>query len=139
MRWEDGEGALLARFGGAAAAARRERGGRWASRAREVVEDDDAAVGRASASGQRAPAGGRVVRVSGLQTQLRLRRAARLGAAGRRPRRRSAFLGALADDAATVEALRARSGPVALRRASTRRRALRRDRLGPASIPARSS
>jgi glycolate oxidase FAD binding subunit len=80
VRWAGGEGAVLARFGGAAA-------GRQAERARERLVacgldaetvDDDEPLWAAQRAGQRS-AEGAVVRISAVQTQL----AAVLGAAER--------------------------------------------------------
>ena len=61
VRWEDGEGALLARVGRAEPVS--------LGPGSEVIEDDDAEWAR-QRDGQRARAGGVMVRVSGLQTQL---------------------------------------------------------------------
>jgi glycolate dehydrogenase FAD-binding subunit len=67
VRWEDGAGALLARFGGATATTQAETAARLAGDA-EVVEDDDA-LWQAQRDGQRSPSG-LVVKVSALQTDL---------------------------------------------------------------------
>jgi glycolate oxidase FAD binding subunit len=67
VRWEDGAGAVLARFGGATASAQAEAAARLLGDA-EVVEDDDA-LWEAQRDAQRSPAGV-VVKVSALQTDL---------------------------------------------------------------------
>ena len=67
VRWEEGAGAVLARFGGATAVAQAEAAARLLDGA-EVVEDDDA-LWEAQRDGQRSPAG-LVVKVSALQTDL---------------------------------------------------------------------
>jgi glycolate oxidase FAD binding subunit len=72
VRWEDGAGALLARFGGsdapqparAAAAAMAEHG------LEAEVDEDDAGLWAAQREAQRSHEGATVVRVSGLQTQI---------------------------------------------------------------------
>lgn len=67
VRWEDGEGAVLARFGGAEAVSQAEAAARLLSGA-ELVEDDDE-LWQAQRDAQRSP-GGLVVKVSALQTDL---------------------------------------------------------------------
>jgi glycolate oxidase FAD binding subunit len=67
VRWEDGAGAVLARFGGATALAQAEAARRLVGDA-EVVEDDDA-LWEAQRAAQRSPEG-LVVKVSALQTDL---------------------------------------------------------------------
>jgi glycolate dehydrogenase FAD-binding subunit len=67
VRWEDGAGALLSRFGGVAAVAQAEAAQRLLGDA-EVVEDDDA-LWEAQRDAQRSPAG-MVVKVSAVQTDL---------------------------------------------------------------------
>jgi glycolate oxidase FAD binding subunit len=66
-RWEDGAGAVMARFGGATAVAQAEAAQRLVGDA-EVVEDDDA-LWEAQRDAQRSPSG-LVVKVSALQTDL---------------------------------------------------------------------
>jgi glycolate oxidase FAD binding subunit len=66
-RWEDGTGAVMARFGGATAAAQAEAARRLVGDA-EVVEDDDV-LWEAQREAQRSPSG-LVVKVSALQTDL---------------------------------------------------------------------
>jgi glycolate oxidase FAD binding subunit len=71
VRWEDGRGAILSRFGGAAArpqAEAAERLLRDAGLATELVDEDDA-LWQAQRDGQRSP-DGLVVKVSALQTDL---------------------------------------------------------------------
>jgi glycolate oxidase FAD binding subunit len=71
VRWEDGGGAILSRFGGAAAlpqAEAAERLLRDAGLEAELVEDDDA-LWQAQRDAQRSPSG-LVVKVSALQTDL---------------------------------------------------------------------
>jgi glycolate oxidase FAD binding subunit len=67
VRWEDGAGALLSRFGGAAAVPQAEAAARLLGDA-ELVEHDDE-LWQAQREAQRSP-GGLVVKVSGLQTDL---------------------------------------------------------------------
>jgi glycolate oxidase FAD binding subunit len=67
VRWEDGEGAVLSRFGGAAAVPQAKAAVRLLGDA-ELVEDDDA-LWEAQRDAQRSP-GGLVVKVSALQTDL---------------------------------------------------------------------
>jgi glycolate oxidase FAD binding subunit len=67
VRWEDGAGAILSRFGGAAARPQAEAAARLLGDA-QVVEDDDA-VWQAQRDAQRSPSG-LVVKVSALQTDL---------------------------------------------------------------------
>jgi glycolate oxidase FAD binding subunit len=67
VRWEDGSGAVLARFGGATAMPQAEAAARLLSGA-ELVEDDDA-LWEAQRHAQRSPTG-LVVKVSALQTDL---------------------------------------------------------------------
>ena len=67
VRWEDGSGAVLARFGGATAMPQAEAAARLLGDA-ELVEDDDA-LWAAQRDAQRSPAG-LVVKVSALQTDL---------------------------------------------------------------------
>ena len=72
VRWEDGAGAILSRFGGAAAQPQAEGAGRLLSDAgldSVLVEDDDD-LWRAQRDAQRSPSGGLVVKVSALQTDL---------------------------------------------------------------------
>jgi glycolate oxidase FAD binding subunit len=66
-RWEDGAGAVMARFGGATAVPQAEAAQRLVGDA-EVVEDDDA-LWEAQRDAQRSPSG-LVVKVSALQTDL---------------------------------------------------------------------
>jgi glycolate oxidase FAD binding subunit len=66
-RWEDGAGAVMARFGGATAVAQAEAAQRLVGEA-EVVEDDDS-LWEAQRDAQRSPSG-LVVKVSALQTDL---------------------------------------------------------------------
>lgn len=71
VRWEDGGGAILSRFGGVAARPQAEAAERVLSEARlesELVEDDDA-LWQAQREAQRSPSG-LVVKVSALQTDL---------------------------------------------------------------------
>jgi glycolate oxidase FAD binding subunit len=71
VRWENGAGAILSRFGGAAArpqAEAAERLLREAGVATEIVDDDDA-LWQAQRDAQRSPAG-LVVKVSAVQTDL---------------------------------------------------------------------
>jgi glycolate oxidase FAD binding subunit len=71
VRWEDGAGAILARFGGVAAAPQAEAAERLlrdAGLESELLEDDDA-VWQAQRDGQRSPSG-LVVKVSAVQTDL---------------------------------------------------------------------
>jgi glycolate oxidase FAD binding subunit len=67
VRWEDGSGAVLARFGGAAAVPQAEAAARLLDGG-ELVEDDDA-LWEAQRDVQRSPEG-LVVKVSALQTDL---------------------------------------------------------------------
>jgi glycolate oxidase FAD binding subunit len=67
VRWEDGAGAVLARFGGATAAAQAEAAARLLGDA-EVVEDDDS-LWEAQRDAQRSSSG-LVVKVSAVQTDL---------------------------------------------------------------------
>jgi glycolate oxidase FAD binding subunit len=67
VRWEDGAGAILARFGGAAAGPQAEAAARLLGDA-ELVEDDEE-LWQAQRDAQRS-AGGLVVKVSALQTDL---------------------------------------------------------------------
>jgi glycolate dehydrogenase FAD-binding subunit len=67
VRWEDGAGAILARFGGETAAAQAGTAARLLGEA-DVVEDDDD-LWRAQRDAQRSPSG-LVVKVSALQTDL---------------------------------------------------------------------
>jgi glycolate oxidase FAD binding subunit len=67
MRWEDGVGAILARFGGATALAQAQAAARLLGDA-ELVEEDDA-LWQAQRDGQRSSSG-LVVKVSALQTDL---------------------------------------------------------------------
>jgi glycolate oxidase FAD binding subunit len=67
VRWEDGGGAILARFGGAVARPQAEAAARLLGDA-EVVEEDEE-LWRAQRDGQRSPTG-LVVKVSALQTDL---------------------------------------------------------------------
>ncbi len=67
MRWEDGGGAILARFGGETAAAQAGAAARLLGDA-DVVEDDDD-LWQAQRDAQRSPSG-LVVKVSALQTDL---------------------------------------------------------------------
>jgi glycolate oxidase FAD binding subunit len=67
VRWEDGSGAVLARFGGATAMPQAEAAARLLNDA-ELVEDDDA-LWEAQREAQRSPAG-LVVKVSAVQTDL---------------------------------------------------------------------
>jgi glycolate oxidase FAD binding subunit len=67
VRWAEGAGAVLARFGGATAVAQAEAAARLLDGA-EVVDEDDA-LWEAQRDGQRSPAG-LVVKVSALQTDL---------------------------------------------------------------------
>jgi glycolate oxidase FAD binding subunit len=71
VRWQDGGGSILSRFGGAAAVAQAEAADRVlrdSGLEAELVEDDDA-LWEAQRDGQRSPAG-LVVKVSALQTDL---------------------------------------------------------------------
>jgi glycolate oxidase FAD binding subunit len=71
VRWEDGGGAILSRFGGAAARPQAEAAERLLEEAgldAELVEDDDP-LWQAQRDGQRSP-DGIVVKVSALQTDL---------------------------------------------------------------------
>jgi glycolate oxidase FAD binding subunit len=71
VRWEDGGGSVLSRFGGATALPQAEAAERLLRDARldvELVEDDDG-VWQAQREGQRSPTG-LVVKVSALQTDL---------------------------------------------------------------------
>jgi glycolate oxidase FAD binding subunit len=71
VRWEDGAGAILSRFGGAVAQPQAEGAARLLSDAgldSELVEDDDD-LWRAQRDAQRSPSG-LVVKVSALQTDL---------------------------------------------------------------------
>jgi glycolate oxidase FAD binding subunit len=84
VRWEGGEGMVLARFGGAAPRPQAEAAERLLAEAgleTELREEDDP-LWRAQREAQRAPEGGLSVRVSALQTDLPelLRLAARHGA-----------------------------------------------------------
>jgi glycolate oxidase FAD binding subunit len=75
VRWEDGEGAVLSRFGGAAAVPQAKAAAELLGDA-ELVEDDDG-LWEAQRDGQRSPTG-LVVKVSAVQTELpRLVRIAR--------------------------------------------------------------
>jgi FAD/FMN-containing dehydrogenase len=67
VRWEDGAGAILSRFGGATARPQAEAAARLLGDA-EVVDDDDA-MWQAQRDAQRSPSG-LVVKVSALQTDL---------------------------------------------------------------------
>jgi glycolate oxidase FAD binding subunit len=67
VRWEDGAGTVMARFGGATAVAQAEAAAPLLGDA-EVVEDDDA-LWHAQRNSQRSPSG-LVVKVSALQTDL---------------------------------------------------------------------
>jgi glycolate oxidase FAD binding subunit len=72
VRWEQGSGAILSRFGGATAAAQAEAAEELLGEAgldAELVDDDDDELWRAQRDGQRSPAG-LVVKVSALQTDL---------------------------------------------------------------------
>ena len=71
VRWEEGAGAVLARFGGASAGEpARDAAGVMGKQGLETeVVEDDGAIWDAQREAQRSP-GGTVVRVSGLQTQL---------------------------------------------------------------------
>jgi glycolate oxidase FAD binding subunit len=70
-RWGGGDGALLARFGGASAAEQAAQGSELMKRAGldGCVVEDDAEIWRRQREGQRSDTG-TVVRISGLQTQL---------------------------------------------------------------------
>jgi glycolate oxidase FAD binding subunit len=67
VRWQDGQGAVMARFGGETAAAQAEAARRLVGEA-EVVEDDDG-LWEAQREAQRSPSG-LVVKVSAVQTDL---------------------------------------------------------------------
>jgi glycolate oxidase FAD binding subunit len=67
VRWENGEGAVLARFGGTTAVPQAEAAARLLGDA-EIVEEDDA-IWQAQRDAQRSP-GGLVVKVSAVQTDL---------------------------------------------------------------------
>ena len=71
LRWEDGAGAVLARFGGSSAAQpARDAAGVMGEQGLETeVSEDDAEIWEAQRAGQRSERG-TVVRVSGLQTQI---------------------------------------------------------------------
>jgi glycolate oxidase FAD binding subunit len=68
VRWEDGAGAILARFGGETALPQARAAGRLLGDA-EIVEDDDDEVWEAQRDAQRSPSG-LVVKVSAVQTDL---------------------------------------------------------------------
>jgi glycolate oxidase FAD binding subunit len=69
VRWEDGSGAVLARFGGATAQAQAEAAGDLLSDLDVELLQDDVEVWQRQRAGQRS-ADGAVVRVSGLQAEL---------------------------------------------------------------------
>jgi glycolate oxidase FAD binding subunit len=68
VRWENGGGSVLARFGGAAAGPQAEAAARLLGDDAELVEDDEE-LWQAQRDAQRSP-GGLVVKVSALQTDL---------------------------------------------------------------------
>jgi glycolate oxidase FAD binding subunit len=81
VRWEDGSGAVLARFGGATAQAQAEAAGELLGDLDVELLEDDLELWQRQRAGQRS-ADGAVVRVSGLQAELaRVMRAA-TGAGG---------------------------------------------------------
>jgi glycolate oxidase FAD binding subunit len=72
VRWEDGRGTVLARFGGVAATEQAAGAQRLLAEAglQAAVEEDDEALWAAQRAGQRSADGGAIVRVSGRPTQL---------------------------------------------------------------------